>query len=116
MTGNVGGGGASFVDLSSSAESYSDPKVLNQSAASVTSVQTSFVNDTSVELVWTFRWDDSLWGPAYQFDLEMALGPYSFEFSFVRSVSSSANTAYNRSTVASASCLLSMSSSPPPQS
>ena len=83
VDGAGGGGGSSYFN-STSAQAIAD-QILG---ASVPAPTLEYVNESSVVFSWTLRWDDTLWGRARSYDVEVSYGPDSEDFIKIAAVDS----------------------------
>jgi subtilisin-like proprotein convertase family protein len=78
IDGAGGGGGSSFYNSTSA-----KPVVTDALAASVPAPRVVFVNESSVTIEWELRWDNTRWGAAHSFDVEIAFGPDSEDYFYL---------------------------------
>lgn len=78
IDGAGGGGGSSFYNATSA-----QPIVTDALAASVPAPKVIFLNESSVQIQWELRWDNTLWGAAHSFEIEVAYGPNSEDYFYL---------------------------------
>jgi hypothetical protein len=77
VDGAGGGGGSSFYN-----ETSSQPITEEALAAVVPAPTLVFFNESSARLQWNLNWDNTLWGAAHSFEVEIAFGPNSEDYSY----------------------------------
>jgi hypothetical protein len=51
--------------------------------ANVQTLNLIYINESAVTLNWLMKWDHSLWGPAYSFEVEISFGPNAEDFLYL---------------------------------